>query len=212
MIEELVELRNTWWWPKHDVRCWDWINKHYDLPEKLSNLVDNKRVVVQAGGNCGVYPKIYSSIFQHVYTYEPEWINFYCLTRNASENNIVKTQGCLGNIPKLVDLSLHKKNIGKNYISGDGQYPIHLIDNLNLNFCDLIHLDIEGYEYYALLGAEETIKKFKPLIALEMWDELDNRFESNVNSKTEKFLSDLGYKYLQTLNGSDKVYKHYGNT
>ena len=47
---------------------------------------------------------------------------------------------------------------------GTGAIPVLSIDQLGLNNCDLIHLDIEGGEYDALMGAEHTIKRFGPLI------------------------------------------------
>lgn len=205
-IDELIELRDVWWWPRTDRGCWDYMNKYPNLPAEISELVKTRNVVVQAGGNCGFYPKQYSKLFNTVYTFEPEWLNFYCLTRNVPEPNVIKSQACLGNIPGLVDVKTNYKNVGKTHVNGSGRVPVYLIDNLGLSECNLIHLDIEGYEYFALLGAEETIKKFKPVVVVEMWDSLDNRFGDNMNEKTETFLTDLNYKYVATLHGSDKVY------
>jgi FkbM family methyltransferase len=164
--------------------------------------------VVQAGGNCGFYPKKYSSIFQNVYTFEPEWLNFYCLNRNVTESNVVKSQACLGNEPNLVDLNVHEKNRGKTHIAGEGKYPVYTIDNIGLKVCNLIHLDIEGYEYFALLGAKKTIKTCHPLIVIEVWDDLNNRFGENLNQKTEEFLKSLNYKFVKTFHESDKLYVH----
>jgi FkbM family methyltransferase len=179
-----------------------------NLPFEIAEYVSQKRVMVQAGGNCGFYPKKYASIFQQVYTFEPEWLNFYCLNRNVAEPNVIKLQACLGDSPKLVDLSVNEKNRGKTHISGAGKYPVFLIDNLGLNICDLIHLDIEGYEYFALLGAVNTIKRCLPIIVVEMWDQLDNRFGENINQKTEILLDSLGYKFVKTLYESDKIFVH----
>ena len=152
--------------------------------------------------------KQYSNIFKTVYTFEPDWLNFYCLVKNCPEDNIIKSQACLGDSPNLVNLSVKDWSRGKSFIKGSGKYPVYLIDNLGLNECDLIHLDIEGYEYFALKGAINTIKKFKPTIVIEMWDQLESRFEENINHKTNEFLYSLGYNYIETLHGSDKVYVH----
>jgi FkbM family methyltransferase len=179
-----------------------------NLPFEIAEYVTNKQVMIQAGGNCGFYPKKYASIFETVYTFEPEWLNFYCLSRNVTEPNVIKAQACLGSKPSLVNLSVNEKNRGKTHISGSGKYPVYLIDNLALTVCNLIHLDIEGYEYFALLGAVDTIKKCKPVIVVEMWDKLDSRFGENLNQKTEQFLEKLGYKFITTLHESDKVFVH----
>lgn len=205
LIDE-VELREGWYWPRTDQSCWAFMQAYPKLPQEVAEFVTNKRVVVQAGGNCGFYPKQYADLFDTVYTFEPEWLNFYCLNLNVPESNVIKNQSCLGNTHQLVNLAIKPKNRGKNYVKGRGNYPTYRIDDLNLEVCDLIHLDIEGYEYYALQGAEETIKRCKPVIVIEMWDKLDNRFEENINEKTNALLTSLGYSYLQTLHESDKVY------
>lgn len=207
-IDSLVELRGGWWWPKSDVKCWSYMQAVPNLPFEIAEYVGAKQVVVQAGGNCGFYPKKYASIFQTVYTFEPEWLNFYCLNRNVVEPNVVKSQACLGSEASLVNLSIKEKNRGKTHISGDGIYPVYTIDSLGLDICNLIHLDIEGYEYFALQGAQQTINKCQPVIVVEMWDQLDNRFGDNLNQKTVNFLAQQGYRFVETLHGSDKVFVH----
>lgn len=201
-----VEIRNGWYWPKTDVSCWAFMQRYPDLPQTIAEFVLQKRVVVQAGGNCGFYPKQYAKLFDTVYTFEPEWLNFYCLNLNVPESNVIKNQSCLGNSHQLVNLAIKEKNRGKNYVKGVGNYPTYKIDDLNLTICDLIHLDIEGFEYYALQGASETITRCRPVIVVEMWDQLSNRFEEDINAKTENLLTSFGYSYSQTLHDSDKVY------
>lgn len=207
-VLDLIEIRDGWVWPKIDVNCWEYMKRYPNLPDDISKFVKNKNVVVQAGGNCGVYPKQYANLFKRVYTFEPEWLNFYCLNQNVSEGNVIKIQSCLGDKPKMVSLAVNKRNRGKTHIKGTGQYPVFQIDSLGLDACDLIHLDIEGYEYFALLGASSTIEKYKPVVVVEMWDELNDRFGENLNLKTTTFLEDLGYSHITTLANSDKVFIH----
>lgn len=207
-LDSLVELRDGWHWPKTDSRCWAYMQAYPNLPFEIAEYVSQKRVVVQAGGNCGFYPKKYASVFDQVYTFEPEWLNFYCLNRNVVESNVIKTQACLGNALGLVNLNVNEKNRGKTHISGKGNCPIYLIDNIGLTTCDLIHLDIEGYEYFALLGAVDTIKKCQPVIVVEMWDQLDSRFGENINQKTIDLMTGLNYKFVKTLHDSDKIFVH----
>lgn len=206
---DLVEQRDGYWWPKSDKRCWQYMLDHPDIPEKVAEHVEekNRKVIVQAGGNCGFYPKKYSELFETVYTFEPDWLNFYCLNLNVSTPNVIKAQACLGNEHKLVSLNIKEVNRGKNFVNGDGIYPVYKIDDLNLNSCSAIQLDIEGFEYYALLGAINTIQQHKPVIVLEIWDQLENRYEKNINQKTFEFLSSLGYQHIDTMYESDKVFK-----
>lgn len=209
MIEQ-VELREGWYWPKSDTNCWNYMNQYPDVPQKIANYIDpdQRRIIVQAGGNAGFYPKQYATLFDTVYTFEPDWLNFYCLNLNVIEPNVVKNQSCLGNTHQLVGLNIKEINRGKNFVNGNGIYPVYRIDDLALNECSAIQLDIEGYEYYALLGAQETITKFKPLIVVEVWEQLTNRFGKHLNRQTHDFLTSLGYEHIDTLYDSDYIYQH----
>ena len=56
----------------------------------------------------------------------------------------------------------HRINLNEN-----GSEKTTKIDSLNLQICDLIQLDIEGFEYQALVGAKETLERCKPVIIVE---------------------------------------------
>lgn len=143
-------------------------------------------IVVQAGGNCGAWPKYLAQTFRFVYTFEPDYENFYCLTRNCQEPNIFKYQAALGDYSDFVNLQKTCHNVGAHYIEGKGPIPVMPIDSLHLPTCDCIFLDIEGYELKAILGAAKTIKKFRPVIHAEDKG-LSEKYGSN-KGDIEKFL------------------------
>jgi FkbM family methyltransferase len=148
-----------------DGPLFDWImdSKHF------MSHVKNFDTVIQAGGNCGMYPRFYGNYFKNVHTFEPDELNFYCLDQNCQGDNYHKYQGGLGNTTdKLAIRKPSSTNVGMHYIvDSPGKIQMYRIDDLNLESCDLIHLDIEGYESKALMGGLETIKKFKPVIVTE---------------------------------------------
>lgn len=197
MKEPRVENREGWVWPVQDVKCWEWLQAEKDLPNLISSYCANKRVVVQAGGNCGFYVKPYAQMFETVYTFEPNSLNFYCLTNNVWEGNVVKIQACLGESHNSVGLTYKKVNSGVSRVHGEGIFPTFKIDDLGLSNCDLIHLDIEGYEMFALKGGIETIKEFKPIIALE-WLDHNNQFGVSADDILN-WLTELGYKEIASL-------------
>lgn len=201
MISSVID-KEGWAWPKKDLKCWNWLQRERDLPARISNLCKNKRVIVQAGGNCGFYPKLYAELFDSVYTFEPDPVNFYCLTLNVGENlNVFKQQACLGDERKLINLTDSLKNIGAYCIDDKnfepGKIPTFMLDDLALEVCDLIHLDIEGWEFPALRGAIETIKRCRPVIVLE-WMDHGARF-GWPQSDIEKWIMDLGYSEGPTI-------------
>lgn len=175
---------------ERDGPLFDWLSEHEAFMEKVRNF----DTVVQAGGNCGMYPRFYRNYFRNVYTFEPEDLNFYCLDRNCVGSGYHKYHAGLGEVE--ASLSLKKggaTNVGTHkIIETPGEVKIMTIDSLNLKSCDLIHLDIEGYEPKAIAGARETIARFKPVVITE-------------RSAGEKELLEMGYQKHRKLR-MDTVY------
>lgn len=202
-----------WVWPLNDGVggehcCWDYMLTHPDTPYIVSSYVEEKGVVVQAGGNAGFYVDQYSKLFNTVYTFEPEAVNFYCLNANVTAKNVIKFQACLGMEHQCVGLDTTLSDTGSTHVKGEGIIPTLRIDDLNLSTCHLIHLDIEGYELFALAGAIETIKKHQPVIALESHDAWAARYNTSL-PQIEEFLKHLGYDKVGEARG-DIIYKHRG--
>lgn len=170
--DEAVCGIKPWLWPKDDDGLWDGPKRDLEEchQENVLKWCKGFDTVVQAGGGCGVYPRFLASKFQFVYTFEPYALSFYCLTNNCQVPNIYKFQAVLGDRNKQVCLNIaDRSNIGTNTVNDEvvGTIPVMKIDQLGLNACDLIWLDIEGYERKAIDGALETIKRFRPVIAAE---------------------------------------------
>jgi len=200
----------SWLWPNDDTVAWSYLNKaaHRHLPHKISQFCDRKSLVIQAGGNAGLYPKQYASLFQQVITIEPDYRNFFCLCYNVPDANVFKFQACLGDSNKMLGLDYNPRwnneNRGAMKVSSSGIIPQITIDSFNLA-PDLIHLDIEGYEGFALNGAIDTITKHKPLIVLETNGSGDEY--GWPQNKIDELLFSLGYKILENW-GHDTVYKN----
>ena len=147
-----------------------------DLPnlDRVIAHVPKKRVAVQAGGNLGIFPKRLAMVFETVYTFEPEPNLFVKLCHNAPESNIIKIQAALGDSHKGVRMS-GKRRDGKpdthegiTHVAGDGPIPTLRLDDLELTVVDLIQLDLEGWELYALRGARDTIRRCRPVLCVEI--------------------------------------------
>lgn len=175
MYQEVITTRmlgeRALMWPRRDVNCYDAILRDwYDHWPIISRYITDTEVVVQAGGNCGLYPLLYSNTFDRVFTFEPEPMNFYCLAANCNNNKIIKFNTALGNEPRFLKMGIYDtNNVGMARI-GAGDIVVYSmsLDSLNLSKVSLIHLDIEGYELQALQGAVETIKKCRPVVVAEM--------------------------------------------
>jgi FkbM family methyltransferase len=162
--------------------------------------VKDRRVCIQAGGYCGIFPRLFAQMFDMVYTFEPDPDNFYCLTLNCQNTNIIKNQAALGDTHEMVNVVRRvDSNRGMNVVvpnQGEAAIaiPTYRIDDLQLNACDLIMLDVEGYEKFILRGAEETIAKFKPVVVVE-----------DTNMDIEELLFKHGYTKRSTTH-RDTIY------
>ncbi|MGH7184486.1 MAG: FkbM family methyltransferase [Nitrospiraceae bacterium] len=154
------------YWP---VNCRSfWYSQTANDMDKALPFVKGRSVVVQAGGNVGAWPKWLASRFDHVYTFEPEPSNFRALCRNVPESNVYRAQGALGNSYGTIAMDIDPVNIGGHSVSSTvGHIPTYRVDDLKLSACDLIVLDVEGFEYHVLMGSINTILMFHPVIMLE---------------------------------------------
>jgi len=218
-LHKLIELReshrpelNDLWWPTYDQTTWRMLHQHpveQTFFDELLSHIPQRNIMVQAGGNCGQYVRQYAKMFDTVYSFEPDALNFLCLTLNCP-SNVIKTQACIGNEKKFVDLDPHHGHNGDEsggiHVGGSsGTIPTAVIDELNLPACDLIQLDVEGYEYFSLLGAKKTIEKYHPVIIVEWYAPWANRYGVDIDT-FQKLFDDLGYKKIMNQD-SDIVYK-----
>jgi FkbM family methyltransferase len=205
----LIESNNRQWtWPTNDQASWSGQAAFLDLRKQIEPYLKGRSTMIQAGGNCGLVVDTFIDLFDTIYTFEPDPINFYCLTQNVDSPNVVKMQACLGegNRPlSMQPLKAHVVDVGGFHVDETpGIIPMFTIDSLNLYSCDLIQLDIEGYEYKALTGAIKTIKKFRPVICLEMTDEYLARY-NNTPRQILEVLGELEYDHVMSY-GSDKIF------
>lgn len=137
--------------------------------------VPGRTAAVQAGGNIGFFPKRLAEEFATVYTFEPDPVLFRITSKTACERNVIKLQAAVGYERQGIKVSQKRRDTsgraeheGLTHVAGAGTIPTLRIDDLGLEACDLIYLDIEGFEMPALVGAEATINRCRPVLALEL--------------------------------------------
>lgn len=157
-----------YWWPESDVHAHTVAFTDANDLELALKYVKERRVAVQAGGQCGVWANYLAKTFTEVWTIEPDLENYLCLMLNIKPN-VHPIWAALGDEFIYGGVGLHRypDNTGAHYVEGRGRIGTVTIDELNLEACDLIVLDIEGMEPLALLGGTETIGKFKPVLMVE---------------------------------------------
>lgn len=200
---------------------WDW-NRFKGTPEGLKwnyrdlstldavmKMTLGRTAVVQAGGNLGIFPKRLAQEFKAVYTFEPDSKCFEKLMANAPEHNIVKFQAALGCDRVLVSTSGTRRDNkpvrheGITHVAGDGIIPTIAIDDLGLQVCDLIYLDLEGYELFALRGGKETIARCRPVVVSEINKCIG--FVGFTEDDVRRCILDQGYRFVKKMH-SDEIF------
>jgi FkbM family methyltransferase len=190
-----VKIKGKWCWRSDDTNFNDFkvFTRETGLLDLVKPHLKGKKVAVQAGGNCGMQVVKFADYFDYVYTFEPDPINFHCLVNNLPYDNVIKMQCCLGDEHKLVSLKDDNLGIGGFYVNENfGNIPTLRIDDLNLDACNFLQLDVEGYTLQALKGGINTINKFKPVLSVEYcWIE---RFGTS-QQELSAYLTSLGYVF-----------------
>lgn len=146
-----------------------------------------------------MYPRLLSRMFEQVYTFEPDPLNFQCLTMNCDKDNIIKMQAALGPTKSACFMNrLSMANVGMHQVTEHPNAIIPVIkcsDVVERNDVDLIMLDMEGYEDKAIYGLVNIIIKSEPLIMVE-----------RASQHMAKLLNDIaGYKSIG-MSSMDEVF------
>ena len=147
-----------------------------------------------------------------VYAFEPDPYNFLVLSknikRNKAEDKIIPVQKVFSN--KIGTFSLYATGSGRSAALTGGNETIEgitldsFVEKEGLDRLDFIKLDVEGAELEVLEGAVETIKKFKPKIAVSVYHKPDDiltipGFISEILPDAKFYLSHKYYDLNETI-------------
>lgn len=204
MVKTVTNEYGSFVWPEKDVQCCDVV--FHEIPKLLEvvDMVKTKGVAVQAGGNCGAFASVLAKHFKYVYTFEPDVLNYACLSMNVRDLHVFKFPAALGNRNTCISMqngpTEDETNCGAFRVGESGPIPTLMIDQLGLPSCDLIYLDVEGYELAALDGGATTIERFKPLIVTE-----EKGLGGLKDGQIAEWLAHFGYLPVKKIQ-NDQIY------
>jgi len=193
VISDDLYIRNTL---SHGYEWDGWMRQ--DLPQLYKPGTD----IIDIGGNIG-YNSLMFSDYGPVHTFEPLFHSI--INKNVSQNNLsnpVKVYPiALSNTISTVELyKPRSQDFGLTNYGGWSIHPSeqHLsecisattdrLDDVYQGVPSIIKIDVEGHEYQVLLGAEKTIRTYKPSMYIEIFD-----FET---SPIIPFLKEIGYRVI----------------
>lgn len=189
---------------------------------------------IDIGANFGLYSFYASQIVGkkgNVIAFEPYYLNIDLFNENLKKNkstNIIlvkkaveascgeitlkydENENNLGMVSKY--LENYSNQISVESVSIDDYFLAHKLDSIKF-----IKLDIEGGEFNALLGMKKTLLNFKPILQIEIDDEILNNSGNNRDS-IYSILNQIGfekfhpvlkdYNNKSNMNSKNQYFKH----
>lgn len=172
-----------------------------NLFEHIKKELYPHKTFVDIGANIGFLSLVLSRYAKQVYSFEPIPSLFEQFEKSIQLNgfsNIRLYNIACGDVTEQTHIRICKENMGGSSILNFNQdqdelvpIQVDLLDNqLSDIQIDVIKIDVEGYEYQVLKGAERTLKKCTPTLFLEY---SPNLYPDGVALKLYKFLKNVGY-------------------
>jgi len=146
----------------------------------MAQFLQPGAVVIDAGANLGALTLFFARSVGRdgrVYAFEPQRVVFQTLCANMAINsqvNVHAFHAALGAVPGTIKVDTPDYAIDNNFggmalgewVDGE-TVPMMRIDDLGLDRCDLVKIDVEGMEAQVLAGARATLTRHRPLLYVE---------------------------------------------
>ena len=170
-----------WYFPDFETHFPKMLKKSVDkgLPPEYQIAVRNRsiglcskrRTALDIGANVGLWSRDLVDNFAKVVAFEPVAVFRECLEKNVVGNNFFISPLALGDHDTQATMIITEGNSGHSHLDpatlGTGDVQVVKLDNLNIENVDYIKIDCEGYEYRVLQGAEQTVKRWRPIMVIE---------------------------------------------
>ena len=173
------------------------INGNVHEPTTIEYLKSIGGNIIHAGTGFGDFLPALKNF--NVFTFEPNQLMYHAALETIKLNNLTNVTiypyaiGDYDGENKLKHIDQLGQEMGPRSEIGDGivvkQVKLDTIIPKSTKI-DVIHLDLEGYEFEALKGAKEIIERDKPIIVLE----IDSRAVDYNN-----FMESINYKPIKQL-------------
>lgn len=204
------EEKGIWWPDCENRKDYEHAFGRIDAIDAALALCKGRMACIQAGGWVGLWPRRLAKEFEYVFTYEPVPYLYECLRKNTADlQNVTAADVALGAHDGALNLTVALSGCTSAVPEDSAKYRSRVIeqrmvpmitidgDFMNCESIDAIFLDVERFEIDVLKGAKETIKRFSPVITVEVL--------KGENAKMEEFMSGIGYS-LKARAHNDWIY------
>lgn len=206
-----------WCFPDHEKHLPDWLAKENDhwlgrlayQGKKIRAVLSlvpapKSTLALDVGGHVGLWSYYLARHFKSVHAFEPIEEHRLCFRENVIAENVQLHPYALGEESGLVGFHTEPSSSGDTYVSGRGTIPVCRLDDVaekeGLAQVGLIKLDCEGYEYFALRGGEDLIRREQPVIIVEQKPGKAQKFGLGETDAVD-YLRDLGMRLEREISG-----------
>jgi FkbM family methyltransferase len=191
----MYQLANGWWVPDNEQKITGHVSHNVDkenptyesrVRELIIDALPTFGTFIDVGANIGIWSYPFSKKFNKVIAYEPSPRNLECLYNNVQEVEI--HEAGLGDTNSTLNFVDSMDNCGNAHIVNKKKkhsYEIEVrrLDDENLQECNLIKIDVQGYEWQVIQGAKQTIEKFTPWVIFEPNQDVEDmvRYFKSIN-------------------------------
>lgn len=204
-----------------------WDNHLHDL---IIRHADKDGIAIDAGAYVGFHSVFLARYFSKVISFEPQGVVFQMLAANLVLNNVGNVEphhaGLYDRHGWLKVASQEKQEVPLHLMDGlpdyakisnaaavtfepadEGGYSVRSLplDSLNLENVRFIKIDTQGADLRVLLGARETIRRWRPIIVFELELQLSKSHGSE-RSDYEDFFEDMDYNLHLLRSQEDKQF------
>src|SRR5210317_865619 len=193
------------------------VYEHHIINGMLKEYVEKSKYIVDVGANIGCHTISYAGMNPEarIWSFEPQKKLFDLLNTNVNLNGYtdrihlhncglghkectLEMQG-LDTVEDKAHMGWNKGGLGIG--KGGEKLDVKTLDSLDLPGLDYIKIDVEGAEGLVIQGAQETIKKYKPVICFEHNSQTIDPSDVGVEHVPTPFeeLVKLGYKTFKYL-------------
>jgi FkbM family methyltransferase len=193
MVSPPLWLKARTWWRKI-------ANKDEAEIGMLRFLVPHDRCAIDVGANNGIYTHKLLEITAQVVAIEPN-PNYVKELARIFGSRIRLIPAALSDSEGMAELvvptayggaslgTIEKQNSLTVYDCTRVRVPMHRLDDLSIDNVGFIKIDVEGHEESVVIGAEQTIRRCRPVLLIEA----ENRHRDGAVEKIMRRLESLGY-------------------
>ena len=198
------------WVPDGDT--WKNWNDNWELEEynEVMKHIPQKNVALDIGAHVGLWSKRLVKEFKHVHCFEPVKKHIECWHANVDSdlNNVHMYNVALSDVAGTSKMkvpvknsgmaSMHYTSEGWDKVATEENVETRTLDSYDFDVVDFMKIDVEEHEYKLLRGAQETIKKHKPVLYIEIVDIKASQFLAALN---------IDYKCIYGV-GANRLFKN----